>query len=116
MSEAAIIAQLLREEREARLEAERELERTKWELAQLQAQAQPSSSADHNPDHWITVAQAAQEMHLSPATIYRAIKDGSLAGAKRVRGALRIHRPTLLESGLSKPGVSGIYRTRKQRC
>ena len=113
MSEAAIIAQLLREERVARLEAERELERARMELEQLRALT--IATGDQDPEQWLTVAQAAEEMHLSPATIYRAIKDGSLAGAKRVRGALRIHRPTLLESNLPKPGISRVSHSRKQR-
>jgi excisionase family DNA binding protein len=103
-----LLAELLREEREARLEAEVELERVKMELDHLRA-----DMATGTEQEWLNASEAAEELGVHVSTIYRAIQDGTLAGAKKIRGSLRIHRPTLLKSSLPKPG--NTRRRRKQR-
>lgn len=47
---------------------------------------------------FITVDECAGLLRLNRKTVYDAIKGGQLAGARTVRGTIRIHRPTLLAS------------------
>lgn len=83
-------------------EVARENERLRVELEQ--ALAELATPATEEPqDQWLTVAQAAEETGISQSTIYRAIKDRTMPGAKKIRGSLRIWRPALLESDLPKP-------------
>jgi excisionase family DNA binding protein len=49
--------------------------------------------ADQN--NVLTVAEAAEVLHLNPVTLYRALKRGALPGAFRVGGVWRFHRKAL---------------------
>jgi len=44
----------------------------------------------------MTVDEAAEYLRVNRKTIYDAIKNGELPGAKSVRGTIRIHKPTVI--------------------
>jgi excisionase family DNA binding protein len=54
-------------------------------------------AARKDEDTFITVDEAAELMRLDRKTVYQCVKDGELPGARRVKGAVRIHRATLIE-------------------
>ena len=50
------------------------------------------------PANFLTVTEAAKELHASPRSIYRAIARGELRAASiNGRGDLRIYRPWLMD-------------------
>lgn len=57
----------------------------------------PDPKSRKAEDSFITVDEAAELMRLNRKTVYQSVNDGELPGARRVGGAVRIHRATLLE-------------------
>jgi excisionase family DNA binding protein len=56
-----------------------------------------TTRASSAPSDFLTVHQAARELHSGPRTIYRAVRDGRLRAAKlNDRGDLRILRAWLV--------------------
>lgn len=45
----------------------------------------------------MTVDECAEFLRVNRKTIYDAVRDGELPGAKNVRGTIRIHKPTVVE-------------------
>lgn len=44
----------------------------------------------------MTVDECAAYLRVNRKTIYDAVKEGGLPGARNVRGTIRIHKPTVL--------------------
>ncbi len=55
-----------------------------------------SGSAQTNEPEWLTVEEVAAELRLSPATVYRALAEGRMPGAKLL-GCWRIYHADLEE-------------------
>ncbi len=52
----------------------------------------------------ITVDELAEYMKVNRKTIYDAVRDGELPGARKLRGTIRIHKPTVLAWLMSGEG------------
>lgn len=69
-----------------------------WELRDLADRVERARSANRtaHAEPFLTVEEASALLRVNTKTLYAAIDDGEIPGARRIRGVLRIRRDALL--------------------
>lgn len=115
------LVQLVRDQQERIVELERELavERHMRATQAAPAAANSDGEASTADAEYLTVKEAAALLNVHADTIYRAVKEGSIPGAIKVKGSIRLRRTELLNWSRSgdaaPPAQRQQRRSRKQR-
>ncbi len=112
--------QLVRDQQERIVELERELAVERHLRTTQPAPAAANSDGEPAVDaEYLTVKEAAALLSVHADTIYRAVKEGSIPGAIKVKGSIRLRRVELLNwsrsADTAPPAQRQTRRSRKQR-